>query len=51
MVSRLRQIYGTPTFTVNGFTEYKLDSTTTLAQWIAYLDPLVNQKPAIVDNL
>jgi protein-disulfide isomerase len=44
MVSRLRQIYGTPAFTVNGFQDYTLDSTTTYEQWRAYLDPLVNQK-------
>jgi len=43
MVSRLRQIYGTPAFTVNGFQDFTLDSTTTYAQWIAYLDPLVSQ--------
>ncbi len=37
----IHQIYGTPTFVINGFKAENLDQTTTFAQWITYLDALL----------
>lgn len=37
----IHQIYGTPTFVINGFKAENLDQTTTYAQWVAYLDNLL----------
>jgi hypothetical protein len=38
----VHQIYGTPTFVINGFKAENLDQTTTFGQWINYIDALLN---------
>jgi protein-disulfide isomerase len=38
----IHQIYGTPTFVINGFKAESLDQTTTFAQWTAVIDSLLS---------